>query len=107
MVGGEHHVLDRRSRNRFWRLALALTSELPEVEVWGTDVSDDALAVAANLAGTGLASTASASPAACGSRAPGSTARRLRLVVSNPPYVAESELAELPRSCSTSRGTPW
>ena len=35
-------------------LALALASELPDAEVWGTDVSDDALAVArANLAGTG------------------------------------------------------
>ena len=35
-------------------LALALASELPDAEVWATDVSDDALAVArANFAGAG------------------------------------------------------
>ena len=39
-------------------LALALVSALPEVLVWATDASDDALAVArANLAGTGVAAT--------------------------------------------------
>ena len=35
-------------------IALALVSELPDAEVWATDVSDDALAVArANFAGAG------------------------------------------------------
>ncbi len=40
------------------RLALALASDLPDAEVWATDVSTDALAVArANLAGAGSSST--------------------------------------------------
>ena len=39
-------------------LALALAAELPDAEVWATDASDDALAVArANLAGIGTAAT--------------------------------------------------
>ena len=39
-------------------IALALACELPDAEVWATDVSADALAVArANLAGIGSAAT--------------------------------------------------
>ena len=39
-------------------IALALARELPDAEVWATDVSDDALAVArANVAGIGSAAT--------------------------------------------------
>ena len=79
-------------------LALALAGELSDAEVWGTDVSEDALAVArANVAGTGLPSTRVR--LATGSwfdALPRSLRGRLRLVVSNPPYVAESELADLP-----------
>ena len=42
-------------------LALALASELPDAEVWATDVSDDALAVArANFAGAGSVADAGA-----------------------------------------------
>jgi release factor glutamine methyltransferase len=79
-------------------LALALASELPDAEVWGTDVSDDALAVArANLAGTGLPSTrVRLARGSWFDALPGALRGRLRLVVSNPPYVAESEVAELP-----------
>jgi release factor glutamine methyltransferase len=79
-------------------LALALASELPDAEVWGTDVSDDALAVArANLAGTGLPSTrVRLARGSWFDALPETLYGRLRLVVSNPPYVAESELAELP-----------
>jgi release factor glutamine methyltransferase len=79
-------------------LALALASELPDAEVWGTDVSDDALAVArANLAGTGLPSTrVRLARGSWFDALPETLHGRLRLVVSNPPYVAESELAELP-----------
>jgi release factor glutamine methyltransferase len=74
-------------------LALSLAAEVVTAEVWGTDRSADALAVArANLAGLGR---------------PGSRVRlvegdwfaalprdllgRLDLVMSNPPYVAEGE----------------
>jgi release factor glutamine methyltransferase len=79
-------------------LALALAGELPDAEVWGTDVSEDALAVArANLAGTGLPSTRVRLAAGSWFDAlPGTLRGRLRLVVSNPPYVAESEVADLP-----------
>jgi len=79
-------------------LALALAGELPDAEVWGTDVSDDALAVArANVAGTGLPSTRVRLAAGSWFDALPRTLRgRLRLVVSNPPYVAESEVADLP-----------
>ena len=39
-------------------IALVLARELPDAEVWATDVSDDALAVArANVAGVGSAAT--------------------------------------------------
>jgi len=79
-------------------LALALAGELPDAEVWGTDVSEDALAVArANVAGTGLPSTRVRLAAGSWFDALPRTLRgRLRLVVSNPPYVAESEVADLP-----------
>jgi release factor glutamine methyltransferase len=79
-------------------LALALASELPDAEVWGTDVSDDALAVArANLAGTGLPSTrVRLARGSWFDALPTALRGRLLLVVSNPPYVAESEVAELP-----------
>jgi release factor glutamine methyltransferase len=79
-------------------LALALAGELPDAEVWGTDVSDDALAVArANAAGIGLPSTRVRLAAGSWFDALPRTLRgRLRLVVSNPPYVAESEVADLP-----------
>ena len=79
-------------------LALALAAELPDAEVWGTDVSEDALAVArANLAGTGLPSTrVRLARGSWFDALPRTLRGRLRLVVSNPPYVAESELADLP-----------
>jgi release factor glutamine methyltransferase len=80
-------------------LALALASELPDAEVWAVDVSDDALAVArANVAGLG-------GPAAPRIRVvdgswydalPTDVRGRVRLVVSNPPYIAEHEVASLP-----------
>jgi release factor glutamine methyltransferase len=78
-------------------IAIALVAELPEAEVWATDVSDDALAVArANLAGAG--STSTRVRLASGSwfdALPADLRGRLRLVVSNPPYIAESEVDDL------------
>jgi release factor glutamine methyltransferase len=80
-------------------LALALAAELPEAEVWATDRSAAALCVArANLAAVG--------PSA-GSRVhfaegmwyealPSGLRGRLRVIVSNPPYVTEAEFAGLP-----------
>lgn len=79
-------------------LALALADELPRAAVWATDVSEDALAVArANLAGSGTA--AARVRLATGSwfdALPVWLRGELRLVVSNPPYIANSEIASLP-----------
>jgi release factor glutamine methyltransferase len=79
-------------------LALTLAAELPETEVWATDASEDALAVArANL--TGLGTSATRVRVASGSwydALPPYLRGHLRLVVSNPPYVANAEMAALP-----------
>jgi len=75
-------------------IALALAAELPDAEVWATDASDRALAVArANLAGAGL-------PATRVRLAAGDwfdalpPAIDFRVIVANPPYVSEG--AQLP-----------
>jgi release factor glutamine methyltransferase len=79
-------------------IALALATELPDAEVWATDRDPDALVVArANAAGLGHAATR----VRIGSgdwfgALPDDLRGRLRLVVSNPPYVAEHEFDELP-----------
>ncbi len=75
-------------------IALALAVELPDVEVWATDVSADALAVArANLAGVGSAATRiRLAEGSWFAALPESLRGALRLVVSNPPYLAEQEL---------------
>src|SRR5438876_622371 len=74
-------------------LALALASELPDAEVWGTDVTDDALAVArANLAGTGLPSTrVRLARGSWFDALPAALRGHVRLVVSNPPYLAAAD----------------
>jgi release factor glutamine methyltransferase len=79
-------------------IALVLASELPDVQVWATDRSADALAVArANLAGTAGAATRVRVAAGDWFEAlPDEQRGRFRLIVSNPPYVAEAEVAALP-----------
>jgi release factor glutamine methyltransferase len=79
-------------------IALALAAEWQGVEVWATDRSPDALAVArANRAGLG--------PNAAGVQLvegrwydalPAQLAGAVDVVVSNPPYVAEFEVDDLP-----------
>jgi release factor glutamine methyltransferase len=80
-------------------LALALAAELHDAEVWATDRSAAALAVArANLSAVGP-SAASRVHFAGGmwyEALPGGLRGRLRVIVSNPPYVAEGEFAGLP-----------
>jgi release factor glutamine methyltransferase len=80
-------------------LALALASELPDAEVWATDASVDALAVArANLAGIGSAATrVRVTNGSWYDALPSELQGSLRVIVSNPPYVAEHEVADLPR----------
>jgi len=80
-------------------IALALAAEVPGAEVWATDASPAALEVArANLA---------AVPAEAASRVrlvqgmwyealPARLRGRLRVIVSNPPYVTEAEFGDLP-----------
>jgi release factor glutamine methyltransferase len=77
-------------------IALALEAALPEVMVWATDASDDALAVAsANIAGAAATRVRIASGSWFGALPP-DLRGGLTLIVSNPPYVAEHEHAALP-----------
>ena len=77
-------------------IALALDAELPDVMVWATDVSAEALDVArANIAGC-AATRVRTSVGSWFEALPETLRGRLELVVSNPPYIAESEVADLP-----------
>jgi release factor glutamine methyltransferase len=74
-------------------LALALAKELPDARVTATDVSGDALAVAArNAARLGLAERVRF---ARGSLYAPVAGERFDLVVANPPYLAEDEAGSL------------
>lgn len=78
-------------------IALAVAVEVASAEVWGTEVSPDALAVArANLAGAGtlIASRVRLVEGSWFDPLPPLMRGRLQLVISNPPYVADAE--ELP-----------
>jgi release factor glutamine methyltransferase len=80
-------------------LALALAAELPAAEVWATDVSPAALAVArANLAAVGpsAASRVHFAEGMWYEALPARLRGRLSVIVSNPPYVTDAEFAGLP-----------
>jgi release factor glutamine methyltransferase len=79
-------------------IALALAAERTGLTVWGTDVSEDALAVArANLAGLGRAATRVRLAAGEWFAAlPDDLRGRIDVLVTNPPYVAEHEVPDLP-----------
>lgn len=80
-------------------LALALAAELPEAEVWATDRSAAALDVArGNLAAVGpsAASRVHFVEGMWYEALPTGLRGRLRVIVSNPPYVTEAEFAGLP-----------
>lgn len=79
-------------------LALSLAVERPGLEVWATDVSADALAVArANLAGLGRAATrVRLVEGPWFAALPDDLAGRIGVIVTNPPYVAEHEMPDLP-----------
>lgn len=74
-------------------IALAVASERAATEVWATDVSSDALAVArSNLAGIGRAATrVRLAEGSWFDALPDELAGRIDLLVSNPPYVAAGE----------------
>lgn len=78
-------------------IALSMAVELPDVDVWATDVSADAIEVArANLAGLGR--TATRVRLCVGSwfdALPDALRGRIDVIAANPPYVPES--AQLPK----------
>ena len=80
-------------------IALALVNELPDAEVWATDASEDALAVArANLAGAGTGATRMRlAHGEWFAALPAELEGKVRIAVSNPPYVSEAEVPTLPR----------
>jgi len=80
-------------------IALSMAVEARPSEVWATDSSADALAVArANLAGVGgrAATCVRLVEGNWFGALPAELRGRVDLVVSNPPYVAEPEVADLP-----------
>lgn len=77
-------------------IAISLERSLPDAQVWATDSSSDALAVArANIAGTG-ATRVLVSEGPWFGALPVELKGELMLVVSNPPYIAEHEKSDLP-----------
>lgn len=74
-------------------IALSIASEVVTAQVWATDASEDALAVArANLAGIGRAGArVRLEHGSWFGALPALLRGRVDLVVSNPPYVADSE----------------
>lgn len=79
-------------------IALALAAELPDAEVWATDVSEDALAVArANVAGAGsIATRIRLAHGDWFGALPDHLRGRVRVAVANPPYIAAHEAESLP-----------
>jgi release factor glutamine methyltransferase len=78
-------------------IAIALAAELPDVEVWATDVSEDALVVArANVSGCAATRVRVPDAGEWFDPLPPELRGGVHLLVSNPPYIAEHEVAELP-----------
>ncbi len=79
-------------------IALALAVEWTGIEVWATDVSPDALAVArANVAGMGrIGAAVRLAEGSWYEALPAELAGAVDVIVSNPPYVAEFEVEDLP-----------
>lgn len=79
-------------------IALSLAAEVTGAEVWATDVSNDALAVArANLSGLGTAGRGvRLAEGSWFAALPPMLKGRAHLVISNPPYVGEREVPDLP-----------
>jgi release factor glutamine methyltransferase len=95
--GGPYTVADLGTGSG--ALALALAAELPEAEVWATDRSAAALDVArANLAAAGpsAASRVHVAEGMWYEALPTGLRGRLRVIVSNPPYVTAAEFSDLP-----------
>jgi release factor glutamine methyltransferase len=78
-------------------IALSIAAEAPWAQVWATDASADALAVAtANRSSLGLDRRVRLAAGSWYEALPGALRSRLSLIVSNPPYIAEAEVPGLP-----------
>ena len=80
-------------------IALSLAAEAPGIQVWATDLSEEALAVArANLAGLGgwAATRVTLAAGSWFDALPGRLRGGIDLIVANPPYVSEGEVSALP-----------
>lgn len=78
-------------------IAIGLATELSKVEIWATDVDSCALEVArANVAARGrLSAGIQVTQGSWFDALPHELSGRVRLVVSNPPYIAADEIPEL------------
>jgi release factor glutamine methyltransferase len=84
-------------------IVLSIATERPDVEGWATDLSGEALAVAsANLAGLGAqaAGRVRLAQGSWWSALPAELKASVTLAVTNPPYVAEGEMAGLAEEVS-------
>jgi release factor glutamine methyltransferase len=79
-------------------IAMALAVEWTGIEVWATDISPDALAVArANVAGLGrMGAAIRLAEGSWYDALPAELGGAVDVIVSNPPYVAEFEVEDLP-----------
>lgn len=78
-------------------IALSVATEAPGADVWASDASPDALAVAsANRSSLGLDGRVRLVGGSWYAALPPALEGRLSLVVSNPPYIAASEVPGLP-----------
>jgi release factor glutamine methyltransferase len=76
-------------------LALCLATERPGLVVWATDVSADALAVAEANRATTEAAAVRLVQGSWYAALPGEVAGTVQVIVANPPYVSEAEMADL------------
>jgi release factor glutamine methyltransferase len=77
-------------------IAISLERELPDTTVWACDVSAEALALARRNAIGNAAGRVRTAHGSWFEAIPGHLRGELSLVVSNPPYIAESEFSALP-----------
>jgi len=85
-------------------IALSIASERGDTQAWATDIAEGALAVAsANLAGLGAQAVGRVRlvQGSWWEALPDGLRHTVSLVVANPPYVAEGELAQLPLEVSS------
>ena len=78
-------------------IALSIATEAPRAQVWATDASADALAVAAaNRSSLRLDGRVQLAAGSWYEALPPALRGHLSLIVSNPPYIAEAEVPRLP-----------